>query len=109
MWVRGGKAFGAIPRNYGGTIPKKMRRAALCSALSSRAKDEKVLVIDRLTVEEPKTKLVNSVLNSLSILNKKNNQSESTILGILGTFDILGISHLGIFFLILAFCVGYRG
>lgn len=72
VWVRGGKAFGAIPRNYGGTIPKKMRRAALCSALSSRAKDEKVLVIDRLTVEEPKTKLVNTVLNSLSISNKKN-------------------------------------
>ena len=72
VWVRGGKAFGAIPRNYGGTIPKKMRRAALCSALSSRAKDEKVMVIDRMTVEEPKTKLVNTILNGLSILNKKN-------------------------------------
>lgn len=72
VWVRGGKAFGAIPRNYGGTIPKKMRRAALCSALSSRAKDEKVLVIDRMAIEEPKTKLVNTMLNKLSILNKNN-------------------------------------
>ncbi|MFC1476636.1 50S ribosomal protein L4 [Fibrobacterota bacterium] len=72
VWVRGGKAFGAAPRNYGGTIPKKMRRAALCSALSSRAKDEKVLVIDRMTIEEPKTKLVNTILKGLSILNKKN-------------------------------------
>lgn len=72
VWVRGGKAFGAIPRNYGGYIPKKMRRAALCSALSSRAKDEKVLVIDRMNIEEPKTKLVDTMLNELSILDKKN-------------------------------------
>lgn len=72
VWVRGGKAFGARPRDYGSTIPKKMRRAALCSALSSRAKDEKVLVIDRLSIEEPKTKQVNTMLKGLSLLNKKN-------------------------------------
>lgn len=72
VWVRGGKAFGAIPRNYSRTIPKKMRRAALRSALSSRARDEKVLVIDRMTIEEPKTKVVNSLFNELSIKNKKN-------------------------------------
>lgn len=72
IWVRGGKAFGAVPRNYGGTISKKMRRAALCSALSSRAKDERVLIIEQMSLEEPKTKRVNNLLSELSILDKKN-------------------------------------
>ena len=72
IWVRGGKAFGAIPKNYGGTIPKKMRRAALCSALSSREKDEKVLIIEQMNLEEPKTKRVNDLLNVLSLLDKRN-------------------------------------
>ncbi len=72
VWVRGGKAFGATPRSYGGTIPKKMRHAALCSALTSRAKDEKILVIDRMEIPEPKTRQVNALLGELAISNKKN-------------------------------------
>lgn len=72
IWVRGGKAFGATPRNYGGTIPIRMRRAALCSALSSRAKDERVLIIEQMSLKEPKTKRVNDLLNELSILDKRN-------------------------------------
>ena len=72
VWVRGGKAFGPVPRNYGGTIPKKMRRAALCSALTSRAKDERILIIEQVSLEEPKTKKINNLLKVLSILDKKN-------------------------------------
>lgn len=72
LWVRGGKAFGAIPRDYTGTIPKKMRRAALCSAYSSKAKEEKVYVINKLKIEQPQTKVVSSLLKELSILDKKN-------------------------------------
>jgi len=72
VWVRGGKAFGAAPRSYFTAIPKKMRRAALCSALSSRAKDEKILVVDKVDIGEPKTIKVNALLNGLAVLNRKN-------------------------------------
>ncbi len=72
LWVRGGKAFGAIPRSYSRTIPKKLKRAALCSALSSRANDEKILVIDQIKLDAPKTKKVNDLFSELAISNKKN-------------------------------------
>ncbi len=72
LWVRGGKAFGAIPRSYSRTIPKKVKRAALCSALTARAADEKIMVIDQLKLDEPKTKKVNDLFSELAISNKKN-------------------------------------
>jgi len=72
IWVRGGKAFGAVPRNYGGTIPKKIRRAALCSALTSRARDEKIMVVEQMELAEPKTRQVNALLSEMAISNKKN-------------------------------------
>ncbi len=72
IWVRGGKAFGPIPRSYGGTIPRKMRRAALCSAYSSRAKDDKIVVVDQVKLDAPKTKAVNELINGLTLSDKKN-------------------------------------
>lgn len=72
IWVRGGKAFGPSPRNYVSTIPKKMRKSALCSALSDRAKDGKILIIDELKIDQPQTKVVNELLKKLSVDNKKN-------------------------------------
>jgi large subunit ribosomal protein L4 len=72
VWKRGGKAFGALPRSYTTTIPRKMRRAALCSALTSRAQDEKILIIDGLRIEAPKTQKVNALFKELAICGKKN-------------------------------------
>jgi large subunit ribosomal protein L4 len=72
VWVRGGKAFGPDPRDYYRTIPKKMRHKALCSALSSRAKDEKVVVIDNLSLSQPKTKQMAEFLKAISFKGKKN-------------------------------------
>lgn len=72
IWVRGGKAFGPDPRSYTTNIPRKMRKLALISALSSRAKDEKVMIIDKLTCDEPKTKLMVSMLEALALRGKKN-------------------------------------
>lgn len=72
VWVRGGKAFGPVPRNYNSTIPKKMKRAALCSALSSRAKNENIIIVDKVTMEQPKTKNIAELLEKLSIYHKKN-------------------------------------
>jgi large subunit ribosomal protein L4 len=72
IWVRGGKAFGPDPRDYWTNIPKKMRKLALISALSSRAKDEKVMVIDKLAYEKPKTKTMSAMLKALAVQGKKN-------------------------------------
>ena len=72
MWVRGGKAHGPLPRDYYTVIPRAMKRNALKCALSSRAKDEKIMVIDQISCDAPKTKVVFDMLNALSVSNKKN-------------------------------------
>jgi large subunit ribosomal protein L4 len=69
-FVGGGVVFGPHPRSYEYTVPKKVRRAALASALSLRAKEQKVVVIDQLTGlfdGGPKTKKVLGVLKALGL------------------------------------------
>ncbi|PTL38462.1 MAG: 50S ribosomal protein L4 [Alkalicoccus sp.] len=70
IWVGGGVAFGPTPRNYGYKLPKKQRRLALKSALSSKVKDENILVVDALSFEAPKTKEMKAVLAGLSATTK---------------------------------------
>ncbi|KMQ51386.1 50S ribosomal protein L4p (L1e) [Chitinispirillum alkaliphilum] len=72
IWVRGGKAFGPEPRDYYTVIPKKLKKIALVSALSSRAKEEKVLVVDEIVCSEPKTKIMLQMLSDLTVSGKKN-------------------------------------
>lgn len=71
LWVRGGKAFGPSPRNYYRVIPKTLRKIALTSALSSRAKDEKILVVDKITCDAPKTKTIVAMLAALPLGDKR--------------------------------------
>ena len=61
----GGVVFGPHPRDYRQGLPKKVRRIALRSALSSRAKDGAVVVLDELRFSEPKTKRFAELLDSL--------------------------------------------
>lgn len=72
IWVRGGKAHGPSPRDYYTTIPKKMRILALASALSSRAQSENILVVDSIRCEQPKTKIIASLMSALSLNGKRN-------------------------------------
>ena len=72
LWVRGGKAFGAVPRDYYTVIPRKLKKLALAGALSSRAKDEKIMVLEALECKEPKTKLISALLGALQVDGKKN-------------------------------------
>ena len=72
VWVRGGKAFGPDPRNYASPIPRKMRKLALISALSSRAKEEKVIIVENIICERPKTKSMTAMLKALAVERKKN-------------------------------------
>jgi large subunit ribosomal protein L4 len=72
IWVRGGKAHGPRPREYFSNIPKAMRISALKSALSSRAKEGKIMVVDRVTADAPKTKIIAGMLSALSVADKRN-------------------------------------
>lgn len=70
QWVGGGVVFGPTPRSYAYKLPKKVRRLAIKSALSTRAKDGDIVVLDNLSLEAPKTKEMMVVLSSLSVDQK---------------------------------------
>ena len=63
--VGGGKVFGPHPRSYEYTVPKKVKRAALASALSLRAQEKKLIIVDVLAFEAPKTKRLAGILKVL--------------------------------------------
>jgi large subunit ribosomal protein L4 len=65
QWVGGGRIFTPHPRKYTQRMPLKMRRAALRSALSAKAADANIVVVDDLVLAEPKTKLMAQALNLL--------------------------------------------
>lgn len=67
QWVKGGIVFGPKPRDYSYTLPKKLKRLALKSALSSKVADNDILVLDQLNFDNIKTKQMVSVLNSLNV------------------------------------------
>ena len=67
QWIKGGIVLGPKPRSYRFTLPKKFKRIALKSALSSKVIDSDVLVLDKLGFENIKTKQMVNVLNNLKI------------------------------------------
>ncbi len=66
-WRHGGVAFGPTPRKYTQRMPKEMRRVALRSALSAKAAEGQVRVLDDLKLDAPKTREIESMLSRLSI------------------------------------------
>jgi large subunit ribosomal protein L4 len=68
-FVGGGVVFGPHPRSYEYTVPKKVKRAALASALSLRAQEKKVVVVDGLDFAAPKTKEMAAVLKALGVIS----------------------------------------
>jgi large subunit ribosomal protein L4 len=67
QWVGGGKAMGPKPRDYSYDVPKKVRKAALRSALALRAKDGKLLIVEKWAPAAPKTKVAAQVLAKLGL------------------------------------------
>jgi large subunit ribosomal protein L4 len=67
QWKGGGRAFGPVPRSYRQKMNRKMRRLALCSALSVKAADRQVLVLDALDMDEPRTKEMVALLGRLGV------------------------------------------
>lgn len=70
QWVGGGTVFGPTPRSYSIKLPKKVRRLAIKSALSSKVKENEIVVLDQLVMEQPKTKEFASILNNLKVERK---------------------------------------
>ena len=70
VWRGGGIAFGPKPRDYSFKLPRKVRRLALKSALSSKVMDSNIIVVDGLTFDEPKTKLMIETLAKLNACAK---------------------------------------
>ena len=79
QWVGGGVALGPKPRSYRQRTPKKMIRLALCSALSDRAAEGRVALVDEWTFETPRTKDAVAALGALEL--------EGRVLVVLGPED----------------------
>jgi large subunit ribosomal protein L4 len=71
LWVGGGRAFGPRPRDYSYKLPKKMRHVALRSALSVRAGEQAVGVIESISLDAVKTREVESLLKVAGLVGKK--------------------------------------
>jgi large subunit ribosomal protein L4 len=67
----GGRAFGPAPRDYRTEMPRRQRRAALAAALSLRAGENAVTVVDGLALEAPKTREVAELLRRLGLAGKR--------------------------------------
>jgi large subunit ribosomal protein L4 len=69
--VGGGTIFGPVPRDYSFELNHKVKQLARRSALSLRAKNDQIIVLDALTFDAPKTKAMVEVMNKLNIAGKK--------------------------------------
>jgi large subunit ribosomal protein L4 len=65
LWRKGGVIFGPKPRSFKSTMPKKLKRFALKSALSAKVVDNELILLDSLSMEAPKTKEMVSILKNL--------------------------------------------
>ena len=71
LWIGGGSIFGPTPHDYMVRIPAKMKKLARKSALSYKAKDQAIVVVEDFSPSAPKTKEIANVLKALSLSAKK--------------------------------------
>ncbi|MEK4630685.1 MULTISPECIES: 50S ribosomal protein L4 [Bacillus] len=70
QWRGGGVVFGPTPRSYSYKLPKKVRRLAIKSVLSSKVNDNNIIVLEDLTLDTVKTKEMTAILKGLSVEKK---------------------------------------
>ncbi|MEM7656511.1 MAG: 50S ribosomal protein L4 [Bacteroidota bacterium] len=71
LWRHGGRIFGPRPRSYGFNLNKKVKRLARVSALSYKAKEENIRVLENFSFEAPKTKAFKAILEKLELSGRK--------------------------------------
>ena len=69
LWRGGGTVFGPHPRDYSFTVPKKVRRSALKSALTLKVKENKLMILNDFPMAAIKTRVFQGVLNTLGLAN----------------------------------------
>lgn len=67
LWKGGGATFGPQPRDYSYKVPKRIKWEAMNSALSAKVASNDLMVVDKIDLAEPKTKMMDSVLKKLNI------------------------------------------
>lgn len=80
----GGVVFGPHPRSYRQDMPKKMRRLALRSVLSGKAREGEIKVVDKLELNEPKTKIMSDMLDALNV--------DTAIIGVAQSNDFITLA-----------------
>ncbi|MCL1795618.1 MAG: 50S ribosomal protein L4 [Clostridia bacterium] len=70
IFVKGGVVFAPKPRDYDISVPKKVRRLAMRSAFTSKASADEIIVLDKLTLDAPKTREMVQVLKNLGVTKK---------------------------------------
>lgn len=65
QWYHGGVVFAPKPRDFSKKVNARMKVAALCSALSQKARDGNIIILNDLQIKEPKTKLVATILENI--------------------------------------------
>ncbi|CAI3567292.1 50S ribosomal protein L4 [Clostridium neonatale] len=65
QWIKGGIVFAPKPRDYRMAVPKSMRKVAMKSALTTKVQNEQMIVLDELSFEAPKTRIVVNMLKAL--------------------------------------------
>lgn len=71
LWRHGGRIFGPRPRNYGFSLNKKVKRLARKSALTYKANEESIRVMEDFQLEAPKTSAFKKILDSMELTGKK--------------------------------------
>ncbi len=110
QWMKGGIALGPKPRSYKYAIPKKMRKLALKSVLTSKVEEKELIVVDKLELKEIKTKEMVKVLSNLNtkkaliVLSEKNlnvqasarniENVKTTLVNTINVFDLLKYDNL---------------
>ena len=71
LWIGGGTIFGPRPRDYRQKLPQKVKQLARKSALSYKAKDEQLIIVEDFSFEKPRTKDFLSMMEALNLSGKK--------------------------------------
>ena len=90
-WVHGGVALGPKPRDYSYSIPKKVKKLAICSALSAKVAAGQMVVVDDIRLDEIKTRSMVQFLKAVGAEGKARNIPgvKTTFSGIICVYDIL--------------------
>ena len=81
QWTGGGVVFAPKPRDYSKKMNKQERRIALFSALTSKVQDEKMIVVDELSMDAPKTSAFADVLKNLEVVRVDADKNLSLVKG----------------------------